>query len=355
MASREQNNEWQKFVDQPPELDGGVRLSARALDGRRAVLRFAHERNSLELRSSWLAVPYPSGLRRLIAADPDLEAVVVERIPRGLDAAARELGISYLDRQGRGRVVGPGFVYVVASLPIPPSGIGEGDLPEGSHQLPPAPRSPGVSKPRVSPFAPKASRIVRALLAQPEVRWRLSALASEVGVDAGNAHRVLGALVDSGLAERDENLYFVSDSGSLLEAWAERARRPRERLQLPVANGLPGALREILAAAGSEAVVSGEFAAELLAPHLASSSALVHCLSSKAWNSVEELARDWSVPLRRSGRMQIDRADEGVAQFGSQADGLPLAAPAQIYVDLAREHGRGREAAEHLRREVLGY
>lgn len=354
MVSREQNRAWERFLDEPPGLEGGAGLSARALDERRALLRFEHEGSSLELRAGWLAVPYPSGLRRLIAADPALQAVVVERVPRGLDAAAREMGISYLDRRGRGRVVGPGFVYVASPLPVSPADSGARDLPGSAGELPGSAQNPRASKPRVSPFAPKASRIVRALLARPEEDWRLSSLASEVDVDPGNAHRVLGALVDSGIVERDDDRYFVPDPGSLLEAWAERARRPKDRIQIRVA-GIAEAVRDLVEMAGGEVVVSGELAAEMLAAHLPSKSALVHCLSSDAWNSLERRAEEWPQSPGSSGRIQIDLADEGVGQFGSEVGGLRLPAPAQIYVDLARDRGRGREAAEHLRREVLGY
>jgi hypothetical protein len=356
MAAARQKH-WHAFLQEPPDLEGDIRLEVQPIEDGRAILRFKHpDSPGLELHARWLAVPYPSGLRRLAAADPDLEAVVVERIPRGLDAAAKELRISYLDRWGRGRIVGPGFVYVVQSFPTrPPADLGAGDLPD-----PPASPgvggavSPGRSKGRVSPFAPKASRLARAFLAEPERRWRLSEIAGEVDVDPGNAHRVLGALVDDGLVERDDDHYVLPDPGSLLEAWAERGRAGRrDRVRIAAVGELHDFLYHVVDELGGDVVVSGEFAAELLAPHLVARRALVHCFSEGAW--AEVAGSEWAAPLRPSGHIEVQRSDEGVGQFGSVHEDIPIASPAQIYVDLAREHSRAREAADHLRREVLGY
>ncbi|HZO06073.1 MAG TPA: hypothetical protein VFB52_06775, partial [Solirubrobacterales bacterium] len=100
-------------------------------------LRFRQDEVVAELRAAFLSVPYPSGLRRLLAGRPGIEAVLVEHIPSGLDAAAREAGVSYLDPRGNGRVVAPGLVYVV-----PPRGplmhrmIG-GDVPDDPEAAPP--------------------------------------------------------------------------------------------------------------------------------------------------------------------------------------------------------------------------
>lgn len=355
MARSAQNNAWQRFLAKPPQLEGGANLAVRPMNGRRAQLRLDHQGHALELVAAWLAVPYPSGLRRLLAAESDIDGVVIERIPSGFDAAARELGVSYLDVRGRGRVVGPGFVYVAPGIPVPQLAWRGDDLPgQQSPGMSSPPQSPGRARPRVSPFAPKASRIVRALLVDPQRRWRLSELSREVEVDPGNAHRVLNALVDAGFVERDGDLYVTVDPGSLLEAWAESYRQPKDRIRLPVVQNVDAEVREVLAEIGENAVVSGELAAELVAPHLPARSALVHCLGSDAWQQIVEL-RERQVPHPRpSGQIIVDLPDPGVAHFARQ-NGLPLASPVQVYVDLARERGRGREAAEHLRREVLGY
>lgn len=124
--------------------------------------------------------------------------------------AAEQAGLSYLDLDGRGRVVAAGLVYVA-----PPHAVGRL---EGS---------------RSSPFAPKSSRVVRTLLSDRHKRWRLSDIAALSDLNPGNVHQTLAALIDRGVLERDEDAYRVADPGSLLETWADQHKPPRERIGLP--------------------------------------------------------------------------------------------------------------------------
>jgi len=319
----------------PPQLQGGGWCSLDLRDSRHAWLVIGFGDNRLAMSAAYLSVPYPSGLRRLLLREPDLEAVIVDRIPAGLLKEAAAADVAILDKDGYGRVVTSRLVYVA---PAPPGTA----LPSRSSS---------------SPFAPKASRLVRTLLVAPGNRWRLSMLADTAEVDPGNAHRVLANLMERGLVERDEDEYLVADPGSLLEAWAESTTRPHEQLSLPVSGDLADELRVILPVLDHKAVVSGEFAAERLAPYLPAQTALVHCWDRTAW---ERLGRDITpryVPegIALGGRLVVDLADEGVARFGVSDDDIPLVHPVQAYVDLFTAPGRGREAGEHLRHELIRF
>lgn len=113
-------------------------------------------------------------------------------------------------------------------------------------------------------------------------------------------------------------------------------------------------LLDLLEGAGA---ISGEFAAERWAPYLPAQSALIHCYRAETWERLTEDVGAPSLGTRRSheGQLLLAQADEGVAHFGEVVDGFPLVHPAQAYVDLYPARGRGREAAEHLRRECLPY
>jgi hypothetical protein len=217
--------------------------------------------------------------------------------------------------------------------------------------------SVGKSPTKVSPFAPKASRITRALLSQPTEIWRLSDLAQRVRMNPGNVHRVLTALTAMGLVERDGDGYAVQDPGSLLEAWAEndRTSRAAERISMQVRDDLGREIERVVHSLEGHAVVSGEWAAEHYAPYLSASHAIVHCIDSGVWDPEGLAARLGPPPLRASNRVTIDLADEGVADFSQDRNGLPLVAPQQLYVDLYRDRTRAREAAEHVRQEVLRF
>lgn len=329
-----ENQLLERFLRHPPSLEGGINLRVRREGSHHLRLYLRHEAARAELVAAGLSRPYPSGLRRVLAADPDVDAVIVEHIPAGLDEAAEEAGISYLDLQGRGRIAHPGIVYV--------------SKPDGSEGR--------VSHKVAAPFAPKASRVGRALLSQPDRRWRLSELAGEVDMAPGNAHRVLAALVEAGYVERDLDAYVLVEAGSLLEAWAE-ARRPNDYLALPVVEDLEGDVRRFFNLLGErkDAVVSGELAAEALVAYLPAERAVIHVLSAEAWAEVENWKDSRSSFLGERDQIFVDRVDPGVAHFGEEREGLPLVAPVQLYVDLHGDRGRGREAAEQVRRELLRF
>jgi hypothetical protein len=334
MAKR-QNPLLGTFVRRPPKLRGGFALRVKPIDDHHVLLTVERDQARLQLRAAALSVPYPSALERLLAAEPEIDAVIVERVPRGLAAAAEQRGISYLDVEGQGLLAGSHLVYYCS-----PSS--EGARP--------------ITSPRTSPFAPKASRVVRALLSDPSRAWRLSDMATLVELNPGNVHRALAGLQQRGFVERDRDNYVVSDPGSLLDAWAEVARPTEDRHLLPVSRGLQPEVAALVERLQGRAVVSGELAAELLAPHLPARRAIVHCFDIDAWErlSLESPPRSSSW-VEAVSRIVVDLPDEGVAHFGIEVDGLPLVSPAQLYVDLARGPTRGRQAAEEVRRQLLGY
>jgi hypothetical protein len=332
MSTARQKSVLWRFAQRPPKLDGDIELSVELTDDQHGVIRLRQGEVAIKLSAAGLSVPYPSGLRQLLAREPDVDLIVVERAPPGLRDAAEQAGLSYLDVNGRGRVVAAGLVYVASPDP-----------------------ADRVEKLRSSPFAPKASRVVRTLLNEPQNRWRLSDVAVLSDLNPGNVHRVLAALIDRGIVERDEDAYLVADPGSLLEAWADQHQQPAERIVVQGDGGLEDCVRALIGKLDGKAVVSGELAAEELAPYLPAETAIIHCLDAErfaALASKDEPSLAFGV-LR--GQVVVDLADEGYGAFRSERKGLPLATAAQIYVDLAADRGRGREAAEHLRREALRF
>ncbi len=342
-------NLLRRFVADPPGLEGGLTLSLKPLGERRAWLRAGTGDHAFEGLAAGLSVPYASGLKRLVASDPEIDVALVEHAAPGFDRAAVDQGVGYLDLRGHGRLVGPSFVYV-APPTAPNAGVPPIDL---EHDI--ARRSSRGH--RVSPFAPKASRVARCFLTHPQLAWRLSEIAEATDMNPGNIHRVLAALLDLDLIERDGDDYVVPDPGSLLEAWSEQAGRvrPRERFAIPVEGRLGDAVRDLLDVLGNVGVVSGELAAELYAPHLPATSAIVHHLGDVTLAELESGLPPQMRPLRAQSQIVVDHVDEGVAAFGELRGGLPLVSAPQLYFDLYRARGRAREAAEHVRREVLSY
>ena len=176
-------------------------------------------------------------------------------------------------------------------------------------------------------------------------------------MNPGNVHRVLGALVRQNLIEREDEGYVVRDPGSLLEAWAEQGGRANseERIWIPIQDSLSDAVADLLSFPGTRGVVSGELAAELYAPHLAATTAILHRIDDGVLSHPELPGAAVLPSLRAPNRIVVRRADEGVSDFSELRGDLPVVSPPQLYFDLYRDRGRAREAAEHVRREVLSY
>src|SRR6266404_3481464 len=78
------------------------------------------------------------------------------------------------------------------------------------------------TRPLRSLFAPRATRVVRVLLAEPQRAWRLEELARAAEVSLGHSHNVMSRLEDLRWVERDQAQRIrLSKPADLLEAWCE--------------------------------------------------------------------------------------------------------------------------------------
>src|SRR5207249_9541271 len=78
------------------------------------------------------------------------------------------------------------------------------------------------TRPLRSLFAPRATRVVRALLSEPARSWRLEELARAALVSLGHGHNVIKRLEELAWAERDDHQRLrLTKPADLLEAWAE--------------------------------------------------------------------------------------------------------------------------------------
>src|SRR2546428_3069165 len=87
---------------------------------------------------------------------------------------------------------------------------------EGKRNLRPS------TRPLRSLFAPRATRVVRLLLAEPQRAWRLEELAKAAQVSLGHSHNVMSRLEDLRWVERDrEQRIHLGKPFDLLQAWCE--------------------------------------------------------------------------------------------------------------------------------------
>jgi hypothetical protein len=203
-------------------------------------------------------------------------------------------------------------------------------------------------------FAPKTSRIARALLAHPARVWRLQELADEVDVSLGLVAKAKASLLDAEYVRDSPGGLALADPDGLLDAWlAADRRRPKPRGFYSL-DSLPETERRVVDAAralDARVALTAFSGAERVAPHVryTRADALVE---AEALKEVAERAGLRPVETGANARLH-EPYDDGAFYEAGNLDGVPVAHPIQLVLDLAREKGRGEEAADHLRRHAL--
>ncbi len=271
----------------------------------------------------------------LDVATEHLGVLGVPHIGPALSRECRRLGIGYVDTAGNAHLaLGPIYIDV--------SGL--------------------RSKPRehalVSVFAPKSSRIVRALLAQATGVATQAELVELTGISHALASRVVGLLTSEGLVEREGLGIKCADPSALLDLWVDSYRTRRIRWDTwHVAHedslALARLISSLLNRADVPAVFTGLLPASLQAPYVISD--MLHLYADDGYE--DALREAGARPVTGAGALRVNSPpwDEGVSMLASKHEDVPMAHPVQVYLDLTRLRGRGEEAATVYRERVLGY
>jgi hypothetical protein len=215
------------------------------------------------------------------------------------------------------------------------------------------------TRPLRSLFAPRATRVVRVLLVEPNRAWRLEELGRAAEVSLGHSHNVIKRLEEVAWVERDDSQRFrLSKPADLLEAWCESyTYRANERASYlapeRVTRKFMGEVARVAGAQGRRYAFTLNAGAALLAP--SPRLPAVHCY----------LEGDPAPAAQALGLRPAAEAD-GVLHFLAPYDlgvfygafekgGLKVVSLPQLYADLVHYERRGPEQAEHLRREAMGY
>ena len=194
------------------------------------------------------------------------------------------------------------------------------------------------TRPLRSLFAPRATRVVRALLVEPGRAWRLEARA---------------------WVERDDSQRIrLSKPSDLLEAWCESYTYRVNEVTSYFApergtRKLMGEVARVAAGAGRRYAFTLNAGAALLAANLRLPA--VHCYLE---GDPAPLAQ--ALGLRAAAEADgalhfLAPYDLGVFHGALEKGGLKVVSLPQLYADLVHYERRGPEQAEHLRREAMGY
>ena len=112
---------------------------------------------------------------------------------------------------------------------------------------------------------------------------------------------------------------------------------------------------EVCATSKAEYAITHEAAGQRYAPFLSAVSQVRCRVMGRAEADRALGALDARVVDRGANLVVIEVMSSGELLFRELVDGIWLASPVQVYLDLMRSEGRAREMAKHLRGERIGF
>ena len=278
--------------------------------------------------------------RRRSPAEQAAIPVLVLRTRRGRERESlRSEGTNFIDLSGAVHIRTSGFFLDRDDVPVPARNLEMG--------------SPSL----LNPYADKASRVVRTLLASStDRRWSTVELAEECDMAASTASRVIRELRRRKLV-RDESAgqgrrsrIWVPQPEALLVDWA-RSYRWQDNRELRVAApiGTPERFVHRMAEyfGGTKWALTLQAGAWLIAPHAKMDT--VHAyIDPEASLEAFALARGWEPSA--SGKLSLLSPfyADSVWMGTRPVEGIPVVHPIQLTLDLWHYPVRGREQAREL-------
>ena len=286
--------------------------------------------------------------------------------PRELRAVAARLGDVRRERQDLHPLAVAPYVTGQGATLLKRAGVGYLDLSGNCYlafdnvliEKEGKPNRRPSTRPLKALFAPRATRVVRALLAEAERPWRLEELARSASVSLGHAHNVIKRLEELSWVERGQHQRIhLAKAADLLEGWADAYTYRASALSgffVPerATRKLMGDLGRLAQAEGRRHAFTLHSGAALVAPNVRFPA--IHCYVE---GDLDRLAEGLGLrPAEGEANVYLMTPyDEGVFYAPIIKSGIPVACLPQLYVDLYHYERRGREQANHLRRTAMGY
>jgi hypothetical protein len=215
------------------------------------------------------------------------------------------------------------------------------------------------TRPLRSLFAPRATRVVRVLLAELARAWKLEELARAAEVSLGHSHNVIKRLEELAWVDRDDRQRIrLAKPADLLENWGESYTYRENDISsyfvpVRVTRTFMADVARAAMAAGQRYAFSLNAGLSLVAPQIRTPA--VHCYLEGDPAPVAAALGLRSTTEGEGGLHLLTPYDPGVFHGALEKAGLKVVCLPQLYVDLLRYERRGVEQAEHLRREAMGY
>jgi hypothetical protein len=203
-------------------------------------------------------------------------------------------------------------------------------------------------------YSPKAERVLRTLLGAPGRWWKAQSVAQEAGVSLGQGFNVKKLLMDREWIQSGEAGFRLAAPSELLSEWEEQYNPgrsvSREFYTLRPLADLERRMAEACAKAGTTYALAGFSSAARYAPMVRYQRAMAYVSGS-----LNQVAEQLDLKPVTSGANVILMTpyDAGVLYGAELRNGEMVTSPVQTYLDLRQRKGRGEEAAEFLKHQVI--
>ena len=246
----------------------------------------------------------------------------------------REFDVAYLDLEGNARLVFGTFFISRQSA-----------------------KKPTVERRELrSLFKPKSIQVLKVMLREPSLAWRVAELAAAAGVSLGHVSNVRNSLLDREWAQLADGGIYLSAPDALLDAWRGAYESPAGQQQAFYTTlhggGVEAALRERPLEGGGKIALASFSAAQWLAPfgrtgthYFYADAPGAELLQSRLKLSSTSKGENVVITVLNESGLFLDTVEP--------APGVVCTSPVQTYLDLSAAGERGREAADHLRNARL--
>jgi hypothetical protein len=303
-----------------------------------------------DLETIWVGRGWPSDLEVLekIPRPWPRELVVTARefSPGALEQLAA-IDANWADESGRVRIEGPTGLLI---------------------QLEPSSARPRKEK-RSFRWSPSSEQVAEYVLASGRKTLNAAEIANETGWSHAQVSNVLQRFDRQGWSEKSgaergrHAVRRLTDPASLLDAWAEHlgtSERERVLAHRPLREPM-NFLREELDPALTDLMpwaASGWAGLEAAAPFVTSVPVLHVYVPDAAIHEGRLAAAISQTGLRQveeGARVEFWAASDLALKLAKRAGGIPVVSAPRLYADLRSFGGRGQEAAQHVRQELIGF
>ena len=255
-----------------------------------------------------------------------------------------DAGVAVIDAQGNMRVELPGMFVWTEGRPTPATRDKQGEPPVK--------------------LTGKAGVATQALLREPTRWWQVHDLAVAADISVGLAHRVFARLERDQLIDvkgaGPKRIRRVSNPTALLDLWAEemRDRRVTQVRAFRLARDARAharSLSDLLTEAKIDHAVTGAAGAAPLAPFATSIPVIDIWITDTV--ALADAAEAVGAEIVDEGHNVLLRQATGDAPlvFRTMVEKVWTVNPFRLYFDLRQDPRRGREQADRLREEVIGF